>query len=339
MSAIGWGAVVPTGLLGEYTGRVADAAWQRTRDFVVTADELGFDHLWVGDHLEAFPPRADAPTFESFTTLAAISQVTTRVRLGQMVLCAAFRHPSLVAKEAACIDVMSGGRYTLGFGAGWFEKEHAAHGIEFLAPAPRVRAMEETLVAILRLWDEPEVSYEGARVRLRAAHSSPKPVRRPPVWVGTHGRRLGLRVAARFADAVNFSAPLIELIGLRGALRQHCETIGRDFDEVDTTVTRVAAIVESEQEFEHVFGGTPYHAIGRETLERDHLVGPAHRVIEQAQRYVNAGTSQFVLSFPDAHRTDASAERFYGEVIAHAFASSPSPSLAINGSLSDAGTI
>src|SRR5207249_714506 len=137
----------------------------------------GYDHLWVYDHVETVPRREPTHVFEAFTTLAALSQRTERIRLGQLVTCAAYRNAGLLAKEAAGVDVLSGGRLILGLGAGWFEREYEAYGYSFPSARERLAILEETLIAVKRLWTEETVTFHGDHVTLDGAYCDPKPLK------------------------------------------------------------------------------------------------------------------------------------------------------------------
>ena len=126
-----WGAFAPQGWKLEYSGWSAADAWDRTKELAQLTEQLGYHHLWVYDHVETVPRREPTHVFEAFTTLAALAQHTTTIKLGQMVTCAAYRNAGLLAKEAACVDVFSGGRLILGIGAGWYEREYQAYGFPF----------------------------------------------------------------------------------------------------------------------------------------------------------------------------------------------------------------
>ena len=116
--------------------------------------------------------------------LSVLAELTTRPQLGQLVTCASYRNAGLLAKQAACVDVFSGGRLILGAGGGWYTEEYEAYGWEFLAPRERLRAMDETITAVRRLWTEEKVTFDGTHVRLRDARCDPKPLQSsPPVWV------------------------------------------------------------------------------------------------------------------------------------------------------------
>ena len=152
MSSLTFGAFIPQGGIGEFAGWNPSDAWACTRDRATAFDEMGYDHLWVCDHVDTAPPRHDAVLFEAFTTLAAVSQTTKRAGLGQMVTCASYRNAGLLAKIGATIDVFSGGRFILGLGGGWYEAEYQQYGWEFPIPAHRVEHFAETMEAVVRLW-------------------------------------------------------------------------------------------------------------------------------------------------------------------------------------------
>ena len=144
--------------------------------------------------------------FECWTTLAALSQRTSNVRLGQMVGCAPYRNPGLLAKITSNIDVMSGGRLDWGVGAGWYEHEYNGYGYGFPAAKDRIRMLRETVEIVKSMWSEPDTTYDGKFFQLRGAQCDPKPVQHPhpPIWIGGGGEQLTLRVVARHADCSNF---------------------------------------------------------------------------------------------------------------------------------------
>ncbi|MBK5287846.1 MAG: LLM class flavin-dependent oxidoreductase, partial [Acidimicrobiia bacterium] len=189
-----FGAFVPQGWKLEYSGWGAAEAWARSVELAQLAERLGYDHLWVYDHVETVPRREATHCFEAFTMLAALSQLTERAELGQLVTCAGYRNPGLLAKEAACVDVFSGGRLILGIGAGWYEREYQAYDYDFLPPRTRLAILEETLAVIPRLWSEDTVDVAGEHFRFDGAFCDPKPIRkpRPPIWVGGGGERVTL---------------------------------------------------------------------------------------------------------------------------------------------------
>jgi alkanesulfonate monooxygenase SsuD/methylene tetrahydromethanopterin reductase-like flavin-dependent oxidoreductase (luciferase family) len=174
--------------------------------------------------------------FEAFTMLAALAQHTTTIRLGQLVTCTSYRNPGLLAKEAACVDVYSNGRLILGLGAGWYGREYQAYGYEYLPDRDRLRALEETVSAIKRLWTEETVTVTGEHVNLDGAYCDPKPVQQlPEIWIGGGGEKVTLRIAAQYADQWHtFGAP-DDWARKSAILDEWCKKVGRDPAAIERT--------------------------------------------------------------------------------------------------------
>jgi len=225
------GLMIPQGWKYEYNGWDAATAWARSLELARDAEALGFESEWVFDHFHTTPDPTDEITFESFTTLTAIAAVTSRVRLGHMVICNGFRNPALVAKLAATLDVASNGRFELGIGGGWKEEEWLAYGYGFPATTDRLKALRDSLEIITRMLAPGRASYEGTYAQVAGAINVPKGIQkpRPPIIVGGNGRDVTWRIAARFADELNlvFKSPE-ELAEDLPTIRARCEEIGRD---------------------------------------------------------------------------------------------------------------
>ena len=318
-SALRMGVFVPQGWKLEYSGWGARPAWERTVELARLAEELGYDHLWVYDHVETVPRREPTHVFEAFTTLAALSQLTSRVGLGQLVTCSSYRNAGLLAKEAACIDVFSGGRLILGLGAGWFDDEYRSYGYEFMAPGDRLTALEETVSAVRRLWSEETVTLEGRHVRLRDAYCDPKPVQQlPPILIGGGGERVNLRIAARHADATNWQVGLDAFVRKSGLLERYCEEAGRPFDSIVRTHGPDCAIFDTQAECrawcESPGGGNLWGPSDTDEYLADNLVGTVEQVTDKAQGFVDAGCREFILWLRD-YPGDETLRRFMGEVV------------------------
>jgi F420-dependent oxidoreductase-like protein len=320
VTGLRYGAFVPQGWKLEYTGWDAAAAWARSVELAGIAERAGYDHLWVYDHVETVPRREPTHCFEAFTMLAALSQVTTRAELGQLVTCSSYRNAGLLAKEAACIDVYSGGRLILGLGAGWYRREYQAYGYEYRSDRERLEVLEETITVIPRLWSEETVSFEGKHLRFDGAFSDPKPVRspRPPLWIGGGGEKVTLRIAAEHADATNWQVGLDQFVHKSKVLEEHCSRIGRDFDSIVRTHGPDCRLFDTERDLQtwldspgggQLWGRTPH-----EDYVRDNFVGTPERVAEQVQGFVDAGCREFVLWFRDFPSSE-SLERFTAEVV------------------------
>ncbi len=314
-----YGAFAPQGWKLEYSGWTGTDAWARTVELAAIAEAAGYDHLWVYDHVETVPRREPTHVFEAFTTLAALSQRTSTIRLGQLVTCAAYRNAGLLAKEAAGVDVMSGGRLILGLGAGWYEREYEAYGYPYPSAGERLAILEETIVAIRRLWSEETVTLDGAFVRLDGAYCDPKPVQQlPELWVGGGGEKVTLRIAAQHADATNWQVGLEQFVHKSEVLRGHCDAIGRDFDTIVRTHGPDCRIFDTERDLRAWLDGPDGgHLRGRgdsSTYERENLVGTVEVVTDKVQAFVDAGCREFVLWFRDFPSSE-SLERFAAEVI------------------------
>jgi len=313
------GVFVPQGWKLEFAGWEAAAAWERAVELACMAEALGYHHLWVYDHVETVPRREPTHVFEAFTMLAALSQRTARAGLGQLVTCSSYRNAGLLAKEAACIDVYSGGRLILGLGAGWFDEEYASYGYPFLPARQRLAALEETVTAVRRLWSEQTVTFDGEHVRLDGAYSDPKPLQQlPPIWIGGGGEQVTLRIAARHADATNWQVGLEAFVRKSALLERYCEEIGRPFSEITRTHGPDCRIFDTEAELrrwcDEPDGGNLWPGQAPEEYIRDNLVGTVDQVAEKAQGFVDAGARDFVLWMRD-YPSDESLRRFIGEVV------------------------
>lgn len=304
-----FGAFVPQGWkleLSEISG--AEMKWARLKEVALTLEEVGYDSIWVYDHFHNVPRPSGEAVFECWTTMAALAGLTTTVRLGQMVGCAAYRQPALLAKVASNVDVISGGRLEWGIGAGWYEGEFLAYGIPFDPPKVRIGRLEETVEIVTALWRQETTTYEGRYYRLERAQCDPKPLQqpRPPVWIGGSGRQLTLRVVARHADKANFGGNPTEWAQAREALKEHCKAVGRDEGTIEKTWSPNCLVRETEAEVRELFdsGKASLFHEPYESWVAGNLVGTPEQVCEKVARYVELGCSYFVPWFTDYPEED-----------------------------------
>lgn len=224
------GLIIPQGWKGEYDGWEAGAAWDRTLDLARHADALGFESLWVFDHFHTVPEPTDEITFESFTTLSALATVTDRARIGHMVVCTGFRNPAYTAKLASTLDVISGGRFELGIGAGWKEDEWLAYGYGFPPTAERLATFGEHLEVITRMLAPGRATWVGERASVVDAINVPRGIQdHIPLIVGGNGRKKTAGLAVKHADELNFVFLSPEEVAERMVdVRAKCDTAGRD---------------------------------------------------------------------------------------------------------------
>ena len=203
------------------------------RTTVLECEQLGYDAVWLEDHLMF----GKNPVLECWTTIAALSSITAKIRLGTMVLCNSFRNPALFAKMAATFDVISNGRLEFGIGAGVQKYEHIAYGVPFPKPHERIGRMKEAVEIIKKLWTEQEASYEGKYYRIKDAVCEPKPLQKPhpPITIGGSGEKLTLKVAAQHANRCDLGyIPSLELYKHKlNVLESHCNAVGRNPHEIE----------------------------------------------------------------------------------------------------------
>ena len=204
------GLMAPQGWKGEYDGWDPADAWARTIELAHHAEDLGFEALWVFDHFHTVPQPTDEITFESFAVLSALAMATARVRLGHMVICTGFRNPALTAKMSSTIDVISGGRFELGIGAGWKEEEWRAYGYGFPTIGERMDALGDSLEIIRAMLAPGRASYDGEFAHVRRAINVPKGIQQPriPIIVGGNGER----VTAGYEDMREAGQARVDLI-------------------------------------------------------------------------------------------------------------------------------
>jgi alkanesulfonate monooxygenase SsuD/methylene tetrahydromethanopterin reductase-like flavin-dependent oxidoreductase (luciferase family) len=223
------------------------------------AEDLGFDHAWLVDHLVDTDGPPEHPILEAWTLLAAIAARTTRIRLGVLVTSNTFRHPALLLKEAVTVDHISGGRLILGLGTGWHADEHRRYGIELPEPPERVDRFAEAVEMITLMMSQPRTTFQGTHYRLDDAPLEPRPIQQPriPILIAAHRPRM-LRLAARFADQWDTFAALTGTAtdGVTAgveerirALDHACREIGRDPAEIRRSTWARATVLESDEAY------------------------------------------------------------------------------------------
>jgi F420-dependent oxidoreductase-like protein len=233
------GLTLPQGCDREYLGVEPSRAWQRTVEIAQLAERVGFESVWVYDHFQVDPPPEEAPIFEPFVELSAIAMATSRVRLGHLVLAAAYRPAALTAKMISSLDVVSGGRVELGIGAGWKEDEWLAYGYGFPTARVRLAILEDHLEVITRMLAPGRATYHGTHARVDDAIHEPKGLQQPrlPIVIGGNGPNVTWRLAARFADELNLDAlPPDGVAEALPVIRDRCAEIGRDPDSLRVSV-------------------------------------------------------------------------------------------------------
>lgn len=290
-------------------------AAQSWSDILATAshaEKTGWDGVYVADHFLPSIGDDSGPTQECWGLLAALAGSVPRVRLGSLVCGNTYRHPAVLANQAATVDQISGGRLVLGLGAGWQENEHDAYGIELPDPRPRLDMLEEACQVVKGLLTQPRTTFKGEYYTLKDAPCDPKPLQDPlPLLIGGGGEKRTLRIAAQFADEWNvWGTP--ELLAHKGAvLERHCGDVGRDPGEIRHS-TQALLFMSDNQEF--------LERIRSADVPRPMVVGGVAEVTETLGQYVEAGVDEFIvpdftLPGPGAQRWEIM-DRFINEAAA-----------------------
>ena len=278
---------------------VQRSGWPELRDAVLRAEAAGFDDVWIDDHLLSDEGDWSDPKLEGWTTLAALAAVTTRVRLGHMVLANTFRNPGLVAKMAATVDHVSDGRVILGLGAGWFEREHDAFGLKF-GPwvGERIDRLGEATGVIRRLLDGERVTHDGPHYRLHDAVCSPRPVQAHlPILLGGAGPKKTIPLVARLADQWNVFGTPAKVAAADAVLREACAAIGRDEAEIERTVALNVVIRGSRSAAEAAWGDWARRHLPIDTEKEMNAGGSLQETADQLRAYADLGFRHPVLIF------------------------------------------
>ncbi len=267
------------------------------------AEQAGFDAIWLYDHFHTVPTAQLETTFECWTSMAALARETSTIKLGQMVTCNNYRPPSLLAKMASGVDVMSRGRLILGIGAGWYEDEFLAYGYEYPETPERLRMLREALQVIKAMWTQDRAEYEGRYYQIRGAINEPKPVQKPhpPIWIGGGGEKVTLKLVAQYGDACNFNNDVATVRHKLNVLREHCEAVGRDYDSILKTV-EFYTILGDRREIDRVVADTSRRTGADEAFIRSWhpLAGDAERIAQIIGEYAEAGVEYFIINVPNA---------------------------------------
>ncbi len=264
------------------------------------AEALGFDTLWVNDHVLPSVGPSNAACLEGWTVLAAMATATSRIQIGCLVTSNTFRHPAVLAKMATTIDHLSQGRLIFGIGAGWFQREHEAYGIPFPSLRGRARRLEESLQLITKLWTDSQVSFQGQYYTLTNAPFVPKPLQKPhpPIMIGGLGEKLILPLVARYAQMWNIPSLTPEGIAAKSqVLEQYCQEIGRDCTAIERSYLSPLYLKADPAEVEPFMERiASRRGISVEQARRSVLIGDPAAIRQQIQAYLDVGVTHFIIN-------------------------------------------
>jgi F420-dependent oxidoreductase-like protein len=245
-----FGLFVPQGWRLDLVGVPPAGQWEAMLAVARLAEDGPWESVWVYDHFHTVPVPTDEPTHEAWTLMAALAAVTRRVRLGQMCTCVGYRNPMYLAKVAATVDVISGGRTEMGIGAGWYEHEWAAYGYGFPPAGERLAMLGEGVEIMRQAWRDGVATLAGEHYQVEGARCFPQPLQSGgiPLWVAGGGERKTLRIAAEYAAYTNFDGTAEAFAHKSEVLAAHCRDIGRDPREIVRSANYNVVIGRDEAE-------------------------------------------------------------------------------------------
>lgn len=292
---------------GSFVGNLGNDAlfttncWEYVKEMAIRAENADFRSFWLMDHFLQIPTvgSRDEPFLECWTTLSALSAITNRIKLGPLVTCAHYRNPALLAKMSASLDVISKGRLYLGVGAGWFKEEAISYGYEFYEPAAhRIQAMAEAVKIIKSMWANQKTTFNGQYYKINDAICEPKPLQlpHPPVLIGGEGEKYTLKCVASMADACNLFGDYDHVDQKLRVLQHHCNTVNRDFDEIEKTKYDVVFMAQTEHELNKKLAFaevTPGRKIHRDIWT---LIGTPEQVTDNVRKWETSGIQHLIVS-------------------------------------------
>jgi len=280
--------------------------------------DSAYESAWMPDHfIPCIMPIYPNITEESFsndfleclTTTSYLLPLYPNLKFGQQVLGNNYRNPALLAKMSSTLQVLSGGRFILGIGAGWYQEEYKQYGYDFSSPRKRVRQLEEAIQIIKMMWTKDDVTFHGKHYRIENAYCNPKPEPAPPIMIGGGGEKYTLKVVARYADWWNGALLNVERWTHKlNVLANHCDDAGRDFNKILKTVSWGIALADSDEEALKLAKHSQYYS------KWTFIHGTPESVVSTIGELVDAGVEYFLLTFPQHHNYETQ-QLFADEVI------------------------
>ena len=288
------------------------------KNLITKAENSGFDSFWVMDHFHQiqFVGRPEEPMLEGWTIISMLAGITTKIKLGTLVTGVIYRYPSVLAKVAATLDVLSKGRLFMGIGAGWNEQESLAYGISFPSNQERMLRLEEAIQVIRKMWtEEPYASFNGKYYQIHNAYCNPKPIQKPspPILVGGSGERKTLKIVAKYADACNlFGSP--ETVRKKlNILKEHCKSVGKDYDSILKTKLG-AIIVDDNKEMAKNRVQESFRGIPEEQIKEFVIYGTPEDISRQIEILEQVGIQYLIVDL-DPCREHEALDTFANKVI------------------------
>ena len=321
-----FGLVIPQGWRLDLAGIEPAAQWHTMLEIARAAEAGPFESVWVYDHFHTVPVPTQEATHEAWSLMAALAASTSRVRLGQMCTCVSYRNPAYLAKVAATVDIVSGGRLDVGIGAGWYEPEWRAYGYDFPSAGERIARLDEGVQIMRQLWKTGAATFHGKHFEVDGAIGRPLPLQAGgiPLWIAGGGERKTLRIAARYASYTNFDGSPEGFRRKSEVLAGHCADLGRDFDRVVRSTEYNVVVGTTEREVQDRLDWFRAHYapfVHGDELENacrglasGLLVGTPELVAERLAGMTALGLRYAILYFPEVAYDRSGLDLFAREV-------------------------
>ena len=296
------GVFVPQGWRMDLNSIKLEDQWNTILDAATNIEKLGYESIWVYDHFHTVPQPTQDPTYECWTLMSALSQKTSTVRLGQMCTCNSYRNPAYLTKVASNIDVMSNGRLEYAIGAGWYDHEYRAYGYEYPSAGVRLKMLEESLIIYKKMTTEETPIFKGEYYQIDGAINQPKPIQKPypPLWVCGGGEKVTLKLLAKYGDYGNWDVDVNGFVEKSNILQNHCENVGRDFNEIGRTLHTNVLITQNKKDLDtKVERLATYTNIPKDYYYDRPLIGTKEEVFATIEQYKEAGCEYLIAYIPD----------------------------------------
>jgi F420-dependent oxidoreductase-like protein len=322
-----FGLFVPQGWRLDLAGISPADHWDTMLDVARAAEAGPFESVWVYDHFHTVPVPTQEATHEAWTLMAALGAATSRVRLGQMCTCMAYRNPAYLAKVAATVDVISGGRAEMGIGAGWYEHEWRAYGYGFPTAGERLAMLDEGVQIMRSLWTEGTATFQGKHYQVDGAICQPLPLQSGgvPLWIAGGGEKKTLRIAAKYAAYTNFDGTPEGFQHKSALLEEHCRDVGTDFGAITRSANYNVVIGSTQAEVTEKLGWLRSHLapyLSAEQVEQQvqsasngPLVGTPEQVAEKLAGLRKLGMTYAITYFPEVAYDRSGLQLFTEQVI------------------------
>ena len=296
------GAMVPQGWRMDLNGIPPENQWDTILKASKQIEDLNYESVWVYDHFHTVPSPTQDPTFECWSLMAALSQVTEKVRIGQMCTCNSYRNPAYLTKVASTIDSMSGGRLEFAIGAGWYDQEYKAYGYDYPTAGVRLKMLEEALQIYIAMNTKDKASFNGEYYSINNAINQPKPLQKPypPLWVCGGGEKVTLKLLAKYGDYGNWDVDVEGFISKSNILKNHCEQQNRDYSEIKKTLHTNVVIGENDKDLNNKLNKiSEVTGIPKEMYIDKPLIGTVDKVFNTIDEFKSVECAHIIAYVPD----------------------------------------